>query len=157
MRETTMGRELKRVPLDFDAPLDEIWEGYWRPIEDLKEVKEIVDQVPEILGYEGDSVCRECNRVFGDCDEYARYCIVYNKDLCNLWYFDPPEGEGYQLWETTTEGSPQSPVFATLDELCEWCEENATTFGYHTATKEQWFEMLSKDDVHHRSGNVTFL
>ncbi len=45
--------------------------------------------------------------------------------------FDPPKGEGYQLWENTTEGSPSSPVFETLDELCEWAAENATTFGRH--------------------------
>ena len=32
---------------------------------------------------------------------------------------EPPTGDGYQLWETTSEGSPSSPVFATFDELCE--------------------------------------
>lgn len=32
---------------------------------------------------------------------------------------EPPEGEGYQLWETTSEGSPISPVFETLEALCE--------------------------------------
>jgi len=33
---------------------------------------------------------------------------------------DPPEGEGWQLWETTTEGSPMSPVFATPEQLAGW-------------------------------------
>lgn len=33
---------------------------------------------------------------------------------------DPPEGEGWQLWETTSEGSPMSPVFATADGLAQW-------------------------------------
>jgi len=28
-----MGRELKRVPLDFDHPIDEIWPGYLMPDE----------------------------------------------------------------------------------------------------------------------------
>lgn len=32
----------------------------------------------------------------------------------------PPTGDGWQLWETTTEGSPISPVFATAEELAEW-------------------------------------
>lgn len=31
--------------------------------------------------------------------------------------FEPPEGDGYQLWETVSEGSPISPVFATPEEL----------------------------------------
>jgi hypothetical protein len=33
---------------------------------------------------------------------------------------DPPEGEGWQLWETTSEGSPMSPVFAAPEELAGW-------------------------------------
>lgn len=33
---------------------------------------------------------------------------------------DPPSGEGWQLWETVSEGSPVSPVFATAKELAKW-------------------------------------
>lgn len=33
---------------------------------------------------------------------------------------DPPAGEGWQLWETVSEGSPISPVFATDGELAAW-------------------------------------
>lgn len=60
-----MGREIKRVPLDFDAPRGVVWSGYLVP---------------------------ECRR-------------------------EPPEGEGWQVWETVSEGSPISPVFATAEEL----------------------------------------
>ena len=42
-------------------------------------------------------------------------------------FLGPPKGEGFQLWETTTEGSPVSPVFETLDELCEWWLYGART------------------------------
>jgi hypothetical protein len=35
----------------------------------------------------------------------------------------PPEGEGWQLWETVSEGSPISPVFATADELAVWMSD----------------------------------
>lgn len=62
-----------------------------------------------------------------------------------------------QLWETTSEGSPVSPVFATLDELCAWCETNATTFGSFKASKEEWKKMLDEDFVHHQEGNMVFL
>lgn len=71
--------------------------------------------------------------------------------------FDPPAGEGYQLWETTSEGSPNSPVFKTLDELCEWCEDNATTFGSSTTTKEHWKRMLDDNFVIHKEGNNIFI
>jgi hypothetical protein len=33
---------------------------------------------------------------------------------------DPPTGPGYQLWETTSEGSPVSPVFKTPALLANW-------------------------------------
>lgn len=32
----------------------------------------------------------------------------------------PPDGEGWQLWETVTEGSPISPVFPSGEELARW-------------------------------------
>lgn len=36
---------------------------------------------------------------------------------------DPPKGEGWQLWETVSEGSPVSPVFAAADGLAEWMSD----------------------------------
>jgi len=105
----------------------------------------------------------------------AKRLGVFGKcELCkgegDLWFSDeikklseehesrePPEGEGYQLWETCSEGSPVSPVFKTLDELCEWCSDGATTFGSFKATKEKWREMLDDDYVYHKTGNVIFM
>lgn len=62
-----MGREIKRVPLDFAWPLDEIWSGYL-----------LSEQV------------------------------------------EPPEGEGWQVWETVSEGAPVSPVFTTGEDLVDY-------------------------------------
>ena len=70
---------------------------------------------------------------------------------------EPPTGDGYQLWETTSEGSPKSPVCATFEELCEWCAENATTFAHFKATKEEWMKMFDDDFVCHQEGNVIML
>jgi len=63
--------------------------------------------------------------------------------------YPPPEGEGFQLWTTTNEGAPISPVFETLDALCEYLEPNVSVFGYEKTTKEKWKEMLEADFVHH--------
>lgn len=74
------------------------------------------------------------------------------KELYESWEdYEPPIGEGYQLWENTSEGSPSSPVFETLDELCDWCADNSTTFGKMTASKEEWRQMLNDDFVHGKS------
>lgn len=35
-------------------------------------------------------------------------------------YWTPEEATAYQMYETVSEGTPVSPVFATLDELREW-------------------------------------
>jgi hypothetical protein len=51
---------------------------------------------------------------------------------------EPPTGPGWQLWETTSEGSPVSPVFDSPEELAEWCEGNATWFGRSRWTAAEW-------------------
>ena len=80
------------------------------------------------------------------------------KELYENWTkTKPPQGEGFQLWQTTSEGSPISPVFESLEALCAWCAENATTFASFKATAEEWFEMLSEDFVAHREGNAIFM
>jgi hypothetical protein len=70
---------------------------------------------------------------------------------------EPPPGAGYQLWENCSEGSPVSPVFVTLDELCAWCEDNATTFGSYKTSAENWKTMLEANNVHHQQGNFIFI
>lgn len=40
--------------------------------------------------------------------------------------YEPPTGEGWQLWETVSEGSPISPVFDSAEGLARWLSEDAT-------------------------------
>lgn len=61
---------------------------------------------------------------------------------------EPPAGEGFQLWETTSAGSPISPVFRTLEDLCAWAETGASPMGVHQRiSAAEWFEMLRGDFV----------
>lgn len=125
-----MGREVKRVPLDFDYPLHKVWYGYQ-------------------IGFcheeytEGCARCREFARIMGiPMIEYD--CMP--GEPCPDWkkYFkvDPPTGEGFQLWETTTEGAPISPVFETAEALASWCEDNATVFASDKASAADWMKMF---------------
>lgn len=41
----------------------------------------------------------------------------------------PPTGDGWQLWETVSEGSPQSPVFTTGEDLARWMVAHAHKLG----------------------------
>ena len=58
---------------------------------------------------------------------------------------EPPPGEGWQLWETVSEGSPVSPVFATAEELATWLagpdSSEADSINRGT-TREQWLKFL---------------
>jgi len=128
-----MGRKLKRVPLDFSWPPGTTWYGYLSR-----------------LCAESCEECREFARIKG-LPLLSHNCPDYEPLI------GPPKGDGYQLWETTSEGSPVSPVFASLDGLCEWCEENATTFGSHRAGRDEWRLMLEADSVHSREGDVSFM
>lgn len=69
---------------------------------------------------------------------------------------EPPEGPGFQLWETVSEGSPVSPVFESLDALCAWAAVHATTFANNKATAEEWKKMLDEGFVYHREGSSLF-
>lgn len=61
--------------------------------------------------------------------------------------FDPPAGDGWQMWENTSEGSPMSPVFETADALIDWLvDTGASYFGGTTASREQWSAVVMNDE-----------
>jgi hypothetical protein len=61
---------------------------------------------------------------------------------------EPPRGEGWQLWETTSEGSPVSPVFPTARKLARWCAKYATLFAEHKTTERVWLRLITgRDDI----------
>lgn len=57
--------------------------------------------------------------------------------------YEPPTGDGYQLWETCSEGSPISPVFASAEQLADWCADNATIFGSEKTSRANWLQMFT--------------
>ena len=110
-----MGRELKRVPLDFDWPIGKIWYGYLM-----------------------DTCLEDCE----SCAHYAKLKHLNFKDIgCPMFGVDPPVGDGYQLWENTSEGSPLTPVFETIEELVKYC---ATIFGSEHWCYDQWLRYMKE-------------
>lgn len=57
--------------------------------------------------------------------------------------YEPPTGDGYQLWETCSARSPQSPVFSSAELLADWCANNATIFGNEKTSRSNWLQMLT--------------
>lgn len=204
-----MSYDIKRVPLDFDWPLNELWQGYVRParltlpecpdcggtglsrqahaiyeafypewrsgvrgggwynqltqdeVEYLQsqDCLEVYDhgqrqwvRVPNLTAQEVNAAQTPAN-VFhpyylGEiprwllskrraeqaghrpvclrCDENGTIeAYPGQRAAADTWQrTHPPEGPGWQLWETTSEGSPQSPVFSTAETLVDWMVQN---------------------------------
>ncbi len=200
-----MSREVKRVPIDFDAPLQKVWSGYLRPdsldekpcpagpacVAGATSARAWVGQIAQLalmLDEDRDAQQRErpmhpyfdsVPRPYGwrwranvrpspDIAEFGtglggREARFFGHDGIDQWHAtkklieaagldpdtwgicqecagrgsveaypgqradaeawkatEPPTGEGWQLWETVSEGSPVSPVFATAEELAQW-------------------------------------
>jgi len=217
-----MGRELKRVPLDFSWPLKTVWKGYKNPY--FKQCPDCasgasvsgkyLEALVRLIMIAGEDGKRGHSHPYFENIPHApekpptkemteltiglagREPSFFGHDTCDLWGAvekikkaagvgkdwgicktcggdavdpsvkekyekwkkeEPPKGEGYQLWETTSEGSPVSPVFKTLEELCAWAEDNASLFGDSKTTKEDWMKMLKEGFVCKREGNVVFM
>lgn len=213
-----MGRELKRVPMDFDWPIGEIWSGYlspaWRPCpsDDCENGSTIAGayvgalasllllvgsdatedrsphpyllEIPSSLaprrkpgkdaielstglagraprgpiGHDAIDRWTAARKIaaaaglpedWGTCKVCQGHAIhPDDHEASEAWeHTDPPEGDGYQLWNTTTEGHPMTPVFATLDELCDHAAEHCTTFADNRASAEGWRSMLDGGTV----------
>ena len=117
-----MGRTLKRVPMDFDHPHNKVWPGYLAEGGNFRPCREPACYDQAQTG------CEEC-------EGEGRVFIPV----------DPPTGPGYQMWETTSEGSPQTPVFETLRDLAIYCAKSCTVFGDVRATADEWEERLGRD------------
>ena len=53
--------------------------------------------------------------------------------------FSDDEARGWCMYETVSEGTPISPVLESPEALARWlADNNASAFGYQTATYEQW-------------------
>jgi len=131
-----MGHEAKRMPMDFDWPLNQTWWGYLLPA------------VP----------CQLCKGTGNRPTPGTRSCWGHTSSFCDVCEgegsvipkIEPPEwkpgreeaGIGWQMWQTTSEGSPISPVFATPEELARWLADMGANAGADTtATYEQWLAM----------------
>lgn len=85
-----------------------------------------------------DTTCEKC----GGSGEF--WSSEEDKVAAEAWESTPPPaGDGWQMWETTSEGSPISPVFETPEGLATWlADTKASTFGPMTADYGTWLKMI---------------
>lgn len=215
-----MGREARRVPLDFDWPTRKVWEGYlmpdkfdedrcptcggdgttdaarwlmkiayvlsacaddhscgremhpWlaglrnisygsggsgRPGPDFVAIYTALTGLEPDLGPFGTDVYRTYRGLvdragLGDEWDHCPDCAGHGsterypgqRSEAEEWEpTGPPTGDGWQMWETTSEGSPISPVFETAETLADWLAENETVFGDIRADRDRWLSIVT--------------
>ena len=85
----------------------------------------------------GWGICKKC------AGEGSVWDAVENRTRANRWRRkEPPKGKGYQIWETVSEGSPVSPVFATPEELAAWMAGNDDS-ATRDASMEDWLKFIN--------------
>lgn len=212
-----MSREVKRVPLDFDWPLNQVWNGYlmperletlmceqckgsgttaaraWleaitrmilmldddldaqargrrmhpyfdstpthaygtRPSVDIRElVVGLVGREAGMFGHDSLDGWRALRKIveaagldpetWGFCAACSGegYLEAYEGQRADAEAWErtePPAGDGWQMWETVSEGSPISPVFVTPESLAHWL---ADTKAYPANDYEHWIGMI---------------
>ena len=107
------------------------WLGY-DSIDNWVAVKKVISAAgldPEKWG-----ICEHCN---GDAIDSR-----VKKEYESWKPTEPPAGDGWQMWETCSEGSPISPVFDTPEGLAEYCADNCTTFGAQKSDYQRWLDFI---------------
>ena len=152
-----MSRELRKVPANWEHPKRE--NGTYQPMLKTFYGDALKDWFEQNEKWENGT----------HPDLIAEPELKNEFPLFAMWHGDSPNVKYYQakkyteeelthiqLYETTSEGTPLSPVFHKDDfeQLCEWAEKNATTFADFKATKEQWKQMLSEGFVYAQKGNI---
>jgi hypothetical protein len=128
-----MGREVRKVPKDWNHPK-----------------KENSDRYQPMFDEDFESACIEWDQ------GYEKWKLEPKQENCTYWEWagGPPDREYYRpkwtgeemthfmMYETTSEGTPISPAFETPEELAKWLvDNNASAFADMTATYEQWLQV----------------
>lgn len=136
-----MGREVRRVPKDWQHPIDE--NGNCRPLHGRSYAKTVAawdeGAAQWARGYRSDFnggwVPKDADHAYSFEEWDGKRPVP--EDYMPDW----PESERthLQMYETCTEGTPISPVMETAEELARWlADTGASAFGGMTASYEGW-------------------
>jgi hypothetical protein len=134
-----MGREVRRVPANWEHPKD--WRGHYKPMHDRDFLAESREWMDSAIAWE--------NGTDPDAaDQKEKYPFYWQ------WAGGPPDQEyympawpdaertHYQMYENVSEGTPISPVMETPEALARWLtDNNAPASGSHGATYEGWLRV----------------
>ena len=136
-----MGREVRRVPADWQHPKNEY--DRYKPMFDEPFEPAMRKWIADWEAWER--------------GERPEYCSDEGRNM-KFWEFEggPPDPQYYRpdwneadrthymMYEDTSEGTPISPAFATPEELARWlADTGASSFGDFTASYEAWLRVAN--------------
>ncbi len=145
-----MGREVRRVPPTWKHPKDA--RGRYRPLfgggrlyatelRDWQKGKEKWDAGLR-EDFAGGWVPRTGEELTMPYSEWAGHAPERE---CYMPEWTDAERTHLQMYETTSEGTPISPVMATAEDLARWlADNNASALGDEGATYEEWLGMIGQ-------------
>lgn len=143
-----MSREVRRVPPDWKHPT--IWREDWRG-----EMVESFDALFDGAFYEATLAVWDDENAKWEAGEFPDYADEDHRKMTYAeWNGERPEAKDYMprwtpeeathlmMYETTSEGTPISPAFATPEELARWlADNNASASGSRGASYEAWLRV----------------
>lgn len=141
-----MGREVRRVPANWQHPKDE--HGNYLALFDGKDYARRVRDWDEGAAKWEEGLRDDFKggwRAMDGTEEGKTYLAwagsrPYSQDYMPQW--TEAEATHYMMYEDTSEGTPISPAFATPEELARWLADNgASAFGDQTASYEGWLRV----------------
>lgn len=138
-----MGREVRRVPADWEHPKRQDDMRDFQPMFDRPFAPAAKEWKENFLAWESGHNA-SMNRPRGEKD--TEECWEYYGNPPDRDYYRPDWPEEtrthYQMYETTSEGTPISPVMETPEELARWLvDNNASAFAGYTASYEGWLRV----------------
>lgn len=140
-----MGREVRRVPADWQHPKIKRMNRIKRVEEEIYQAMHDTPFGPKMREWFAAWEAWERGERPSHCDE-ERARLSYWE-----WAGPPPDPAYYRpdwpeesrthlmMYEDTSEGTPISPAFETPEEVARWCADNgASLFGGSAGTYDQW-------------------
>ena len=125
-----MGREVRRVPANWQHPRDERT-GHYKPLYSGERYAKSAAEFMEKANAEGLQAAIDWHGQAPDQNDY-------------MPDWSESERTHYMMYEDTSEGTPISPAFSTPEELARWLADNeASAFGGETASYEAWLRVAN--------------
>ena len=144
-----MGREVRRVPADWQHPKEWRWDAQGRRVERYKPLLPGENYQPRVDEWDEECAKWKAGWRPEHCTDPEHRAMAYEQ-----WAGQRPHRDDYMpnwpaeqrthlmMYEDTSEGTPISPAFETPEELAQWLVDNkASAFGSKGASYEGWLRV----------------